>query len=162
NLCTLTRIHGKWGPGPLPPRYPEFMIRLTQTLVDALAPDGSDRTIPDTRVPGLRVRVTPSGTITYRIRSRVGGRRPTVTLGYHRKMTLAQAREQALQVLADMRRGVDPVLERKSRLKAAAAKQMTMAQLADKWMADHVRPKLKPRTVSDYERLVAQHIKPAL
>jgi integrase len=39
---------------------------------------------------------------------------------------------------------------------------MTVAELADKWLADHVRPKLKPRTVFDYERLVAQHIKPAL
>jgi integrase len=34
--------------------------------------------------------------------------------------------------------------------------------LAEKWMADYVRPKLKPRTVFDYERLLAQHILPAL
>ena len=34
--------------------------------------------------------------------------------------------------------------------------------MADKWLADYVRPKLKPRTVFDYERLLAQHILPAL
>ena len=39
---------------------------------------------------------------------------------------------------------------------------MTVAQLAEKWMADYVRPKLKPRTAFDYERLLAQHILPAL
>ena len=39
---------------------------------------------------------------------------------------------------------------------------MTIAVLADKSMADYVRPKLKPRTVFDYERLLAQHILPAL
>ena len=31
-------------------------------------------------------------------------------------------------------------------------------ELAAKWMAEHVRPKLKPRTVSDYEQLLAQRI----
>lgn len=39
---------------------------------------------------------------------------------------------------------------------------MLVAQLVDKWLADHVRAKLKPRTVADYERLAAQHIKPTL
>ena len=65
-------------------------------------------------------------------------------------MTLAQARTEALQALAAMRSGNDPVLERKARLSAAAAKGTTIAALADKWMADFVRPKLKPRTAFDY------------
>jgi integrase len=38
---------------------------------------------------------------------------------------------------------------------------MTVAKLADEWMADHVA-KLKPRTREDYERLLGQHIKPAV
>ena len=42
------------------------------------------------------------------------------------------------------------------------AKSVTVAALADKWMADFVRPKLKPRTAFDYERLLAKHILPAL
>jgi hypothetical protein len=49
-----------------------------------------------------------------------------------------------LQALADMRRGVDPVLERKARIRAAAAGGMTIAQLAERWVADYVMPKLKP------------------
>jgi integrase len=77
-------------------------------------------------------------------------------------MSVSKAREEALHVLADLRRGRDPAAERKVRLKATAAGEMTIGQLADKWLADYVRPKLKPRTVFDYERLVAQYIKPAL
>jgi len=138
------------------------MNRLTQAFINSLVPDGSDRSIRDSQLPGFRVRVTPNGTISFRVRGRVAGGRPTVTLGFHPQMTLVQAREQALQVLADMRRGTNPAIARKARLRAAAAGEMTVSQLADKWMADHVRPKLKPRTVFDYERLVAQHIKPAL
>jgi integrase len=34
--------------------------------------------------------------------------------------------------------------------------------LAAKWMLDYVQPKLKPRTAFDYERLLAQHILPAV
>ena len=92
------------------------------------------------------------------MQARIAGHKRRVTLGYHPAISVAQARENALQALADMRSGRDPLTERK----AAKTRDMTVAELADKWMADYVRPKLKPRTVFDYERLVAQHIKPAL
>jgi integrase len=65
-------------------------------------------------------------------------------------------------MLVDIRLGRDPKLARRTRAQAVAAGHILVAQLIDKWLDDHVRPKLKPRTVSDYERLVAQHIKPAL
>ena len=64
-------------------------------------------------------------------------------------------------MLADLRQGRDPALERKARL-GCGGSEMTVAQFAEKWMADYVRPKLKPRTAFDYERLFAQHILPAL
>jgi integrase len=134
---------------------------LTQTLVGSLQPDGRDRILFDAH-PGFGLRVTPTGTKIFVAQGRVGGRMRRVSIGFHPAMTVAKAREEALQVLADMRRGRDPVVERKARQKAAAAGEMTVAELADKWLADYVRPKLKPRTVFDYERLVIQHIKPGL
>jgi integrase len=39
---------------------------------------------------------------------------------------------------------------------------MTVSELADRWLAEYVRLKLKPRTISDYERIVEQRIKPRL
>jgi integrase len=134
------------------------MPRLTQALVDELAPDGRDRRIFDSRQPGFGVRITPTGTKLFIAQVRVAGRKRKVTIGRHPDLTVAQAREQALQVLADIRRGADPVAERKVR----AAGAMTIAELAAKWMQDHVRPKLKPRTVADYEDLLRQQILPAL
>jgi integrase len=92
----------------------------------------------------------------------VAGRRRAVTLGYSPGMTAAAARELALQALADMRRGFDPAAESKARIKAAAAGEMTIAQLAERWMAEHVRPKLKPRTEFDYQRLLDGHLLPAV
>jgi integrase len=138
------------------------MARLTDALVTSLAADGSDRLHFDDRQPGFGLRITPTGTKVFIAQARVAGRKRKVPIGRHPDMTVAQAREEALQVLADMRRGTDPAVERKARIKAAAAGEMTISRLADKWMADYVRPKLKPRTVFDYERLLAQHILPAL
>src|SRR5262249_5171656 len=121
---------------------------------------GRDRLLFDSQ-PGFGVRVTPTGSKIFIAQARVAGRKRRLTIGVHPAMTVKQAREEALRALADMRRGADPVLERKAR-QVAAAGGMTVAELADKWLADYVRPKLKPRTVFDYERLVADHIKPAL
>jgi integrase len=138
------------------------MQKLTQPLIDALPVDGHDRIIFDQGQRGFGVRVTAAGRKLYVARARVGGRRLMVTVGYHPEKTLRQAREEALQILADIRQGKDPAAERKARTAVAAATVMTVNALADKWMADYVRPKLKPRTVFDYERLLSRHILPAL
>jgi integrase len=50
----------------------------------------------------------------------------------------------------------------KARAARMAAGTMTVAQLAERWPANYVKPKLKPRTAFDYERLLTQHILPAL
>jgi integrase len=132
--------------------------RLTQAFVDAQAGDGGDRIVFDSQLPGLGLRITPTGTRIFLAQGRVGGRKRRVTVGFAADMTLAKARTEAAHALVAMRNGVDPTAERKARL----AKSFTVAALADKWMADFVRPKLKPRTAFDYERLLAKHILPAL
>jgi integrase len=138
------------------------MARLTDALIESLTPDGRDRLIFDDRQPGFGLRVTPAGSKIFIAQGRVAGRKRRITVGHYPATKVAKAREDALQALADMRRGTDPAVVRTARLKAAAAGQMTVTELAEKWLDDHVRPKLKPRTVEDYERLVAQHISPAL
>lgn len=138
------------------------MIRLTEANVEALAPDGRDRFVFDARQPGFAIRITPSGTKIFTAQGYVNGRKRRITVGYHPNVSVAQAREAALQALADMRRGNDPIIERKTRLTAAKAREMTLAQLADKWLADYVRPKLKPHTIRDYQQLLRQHILPVL
>jgi integrase len=132
--------------------------RLTQAFIDAQAATGRDRIVFDSQVPGLGLRVTPTGKRIFVAQARVGGRKRRVTLGFAPAMTLAQARTEALHTLAELRRGKDPTHERKARQSG----NVTVAALAERWMADFVRPKLKPRTVFDYERLLAKHILPTL
>jgi integrase len=65
-------------------------------------------------------------------------------------------------VLDDLRAGKDPRLEKEARRRAVEAGQVTVQTLADRWLDEHVRPKLKPRTAADYETLVEQKIGPKL
>src|SRR5262245_27316749 len=138
------------------------MERLTQAYVEALESDGRDRFVFDARQSGFAIRVTPSGAKIFTAQGYVLGRKRRVTVGYHPQVSVAHARELALQALADMQRGNDPIVERKTRASAAKASAMTITQLADKWLADYVRPKLKPHTIRDYQQLLGQHILPAL
>jgi Phage integrase, N-terminal SAM-like domain/Arm DNA-binding domain len=75
---------------------------------------------------------------------------------------LIDARADARVALADLRQGRDPKIERVARAKAIEAGSTTVNALADRWLAEYVRPKLKPRTIRDYEGLLNQRIRPAL
>jgi integrase len=138
------------------------MQKLTQALVDAQTADGRDRFIFDSQLSGFALRITPTGKRIFVAQGRVSGRKRRITIGYASDMPLSKAREEALQTLAAMRGGVDPTAERKARLRASAAKTITIGQLSEQWMAEYVMPKLKPRTLSDYKQLLARHILPAL
>lgn len=46
--------------------------------------------------------------------------------------------------------------------KASENGATTVTAFSERWLAEHVRPKRKPRTISDYERLLEQKILPAL
>ena len=136
--------------------------KLTQALIDAQAADGRDRFIFDSQLSGFALRITPTGKRIFVAQGRVSGRKRRITVGYASDMPLSKARQEALQTLAAMRGGKDPTAERKARLRASAAKSITVGELAGRWMAEFVVPKLKPRTVSDYKELLALHILPAL
>lgn len=132
-------------------------VKLTEVLLDSLVPSNRDQYLFDTVIASFGYRLTPAGKGIY-----VVGRNPRHTVGFRPPLRLTEARELAAQMLVDIRIGRDPKLARRTRARAVAAGHMLVAQLIDKWLDDHVRPKLKPSTISDYERLVAQHIKPIL
>src|SRR5262249_4934645 len=131
-------------------------VRLTEALLEGLAPSDRDQFFFDSRLATFGYRLTPGGRGIFFVG------KPRRTIGYRPPLRVSEAREQAHAMLADIRQGRDPVIERKARAARMAAGTITVAQLAEKWLANYVRPKLKPRTAFDYERLLAQHILPAL
>jgi integrase len=136
--------------------------RLTQAFIDSAPITGRDRILFDSQLPGLGLRITPTGTKIFVAQAYVARRKRRITIGMSPDMSLTKARIEGAQVLAAMRRGVDPTADQKARLRAAAAQSITIRELSERWLTEFVIPKLKPRTVADYKELLALHILPTL
>jgi integrase len=135
---------------------------LTDAQVTALPVTGHEYMHADPRTAGFYVRVTAGGSKLFYARARYNGRRLRVPLGEHPQTSVSKARDLALAALSDGRAGKNPLAEREARAQAGRVQDMTVAVLAEKWMQDYVRPKLKPRTIADYQQLLDRHILPAL
>ena len=81
-------------------------VRLTDTSVKNLKPQGRRFEVFDAQVPGFGVRVAPSGRKTWIAFGRQHGRRARATLGVYPQMSLAEARVAATEALKAMRDGV--------------------------------------------------------
>jgi integrase len=136
--------------------------RLTKSFVDEASADGLDRIVFDSQVPGLGLRITPTGTKIFVAQARVAGQKRRITVGYAADMPLSKARAEAQQMIVAMRNGVDPTAEQRARLRAAAARSVTLRDFSERWLTEHVFPKLKPRTSQGYKEILARHILPAL
>jgi integrase len=134
--------------------------RITKRAVDAAKPKGREYFLWDGELLGFGLRVLPSGVKSYVAKYRLGpGRRAPVrrvTIGKHGKLTADAAREAARKTLADVVRGDDPAGER-----TRQRRELTVGELADRYIAEHVRLHNKPSTAVEFERLVTARIKPA-
>jgi integrase len=138
--------------------------RITEAVAAALAAGGGakDVFVFDSLLSGYALRRTPAGAVIHLARARASGRKVTFSLGRWPDVRTGDARELARLAITDIREGRDPAHERRVRQQAALAGGTTLATLAEKWLDRHVRAKLKPRTVSDYEGHLRRYILPAL
>src|SRR5215470_15505645 len=123
--------------------------RITQEMVAGLPIDGRDRLIFDTREPGFAVRVTPAGTKIFIAQARVDGELRRLAIGRFPDVSAATARDSAREAVTDMRAGRDPKAEKAARAKAIEAGATTVKMFSERWLAEVVRPKRKPRTIAD-------------
>jgi integrase len=131
--------------------------KLTKRFIDALEP-GPRRIVWDTEVVGLGLRVEESGTKTFLLTYRtVDGRQRKPALGRYGTLTLQQARDLARQWLAEVAAGGDPSQERQE-----ARRAPTVAEVAQRYMAELVRPHMKPTTVMKTSSLLRLYVLPAL
>ena len=134
--------------------------KITKRSVDALKPGERDTYLWDTSLAGFGVKCTRTGHKVYLVQYRTGGRgSPTrrITLGRHGTLTPDQARQAAEKALAGVKLGSDPATE-----KARKRKESTIAELADRYLEEHVAEHNRPSMVRTAQRLVERRIKPAL
>ncbi len=98
-------------------------VRLRESRIEALEPRKSPYDVRDTELKGFGVRVLPSGTKRFFIHSQREGRRLWKTVGDASSMGLDEARRQAAELLAAIRRDETPALT-EDRLFEAVAEEV--------------------------------------
>ena len=126
---------------------------ISKRTVDGLSVEDKDAVFWDRQLPGFGVRVYPSGSKVYVVQTRVGGRSKRITLGRHGVITSGKAREKAAETLALLKSGHDPVEK--------PARTVTVAELAERYLKEHVEVHCKERTGVIYRSNVKRFILPA-
>lgn len=135
--------------------------RITKRVVDALKSNGSEFTIWDNTVTGFGVGVRPTGAKSYVVVYRAGaGRGAPVrryTIAAVGKIAPERARARAKVILGFVAHGHDPA-DQKTRERGMP----TVAEMADRFMAEHVQTKRKAGTAAFYRDILDRIVKPAV
>lgn len=86
--------------------------KIRSALVASLTPSAKPFDVFDTELPGLILRVQPSGLMTYFYACQTkSGNRRRIRLGSTNALTVIQARDEARKILGDIEGGIDPQAE---------------------------------------------------
>ncbi len=138
-----------------------MQARIGRRAVDALAPTQRDSFLWDTDMRGFGVKCTPKGRKVYIVQYQLGGRGTPLrrmTIGAHGSpWTPERARAEAERILAEVALGGDPAGAR-----AKKRSELTVADVADRYLAEHVSIHNRPSTAKEASRIVEKRIKPSL
>lgn len=133
------------------------MPKLTKRNIEAIQPTERDFCVWDDDMPGLGLRVLPSGRKQFIVQYRAGRRSRRISLGPTSIITPDQARTRAMAILADARNGQDPAAN-----KEAYRKALMVSELAERFDEEHIALRLKASTAREYRRNLERFILPAL
>ena len=132
---------------------------ISRRTVKALRVE-KDTVFWDSELSGFGVRVYPPGSKYYVVQTRAGGAAAKrVTVGRHGVITPEEARRRAALIIARIKAGEEPVPEP---LALRLADGPTVADLAARYLDEHVAARCKPKTAAMYRLIVEKHIVPAL
>ena len=134
------------------------MARITKRLIDGLQPKAKDFVEFDDSLAGFGIRVWPSGKKSFVLWYRnIEGRARKLTLGVYGRLTVDEARQMARKALGHVAQGEDP-----AQAKQAARTDITMKELANRYMEEYALLHKKPLSVAADERSLRLVILPAL
>lgn len=115
----------------------------------------------DGALTGFGMKIAPTGAKSWFVEYRPGAGGRSVTKKRMRiggmELSPDQARTAAEKVLASVSLGGNPAADR-----AGERAALSVAEIADRFMRDHVRKKRKENSVEGYEGAIETHIKPAI
>ncbi len=129
---------------------------LSNRVVDGLPAEDRDVIWWDRDLPGFGVRVYSSGTRVYLVQGRGPGGSKRMTLGRHGVISADEARRRGAEMLIRIRAAAEPG----SGPDAEAGP--TVAELAERYLREHVELRCKPATVKGYRQVINRNVLPAL
>ena len=131
---------------------------ISKRTVNALTVE-KDSVFWDSELSGFGVRVYPNGGKTYVVQTRAGGKpAKRIAIGRHGVVTAEEARRRAALIVSRIKAGEEPVPEP---LTVRQANGPTVAELARRFLEDHVAARCKPATAAAYRFAIEKHILPA-
>jgi Arm DNA-binding domain/Phage integrase, N-terminal SAM-like domain len=132
--------------------------KITKRTVDQLLPGSGNLLLWDCDVKGFGVRCRTSGAKYYFVKMRIGRRQRWITIGRHGSpWTPETARREALLLLGLRAAGKDPATERDDHKGG-----LTIAELANRFLTEHVAHTCKSATADEYQRVISLYICPNL
>ncbi len=136
-------------------------MKFTKRNLDSIKPTGKRQVFFDDELPGLALRVSEIGRVSFYYNYRIGkGRTATkkwVHIGSYPSWTPENARQKVKELAAQVTLGVDPAKEAK-----AAKVALTVADVIQVFWLQHVSAKLKPSSQRLYSGIISKHIVPTL
>lgn len=133
-------------------------VKLTNTLIEAQPVGTKPTELWDTVQKGLLLKITPAGARVFMVFYRAAdGTKRKPRLGAWGQITLAQARDAARQMLAEVALRKDPSRERQQERQAP-----DVAALCDRYLRDVASHHSKPSYLKQQQRMIGTRIKPAL
>jgi integrase len=130
--------------------------KLTKRTVESLKVNEKDYITFDAELPGFGVRIMPSGKRFFLIQYRRHGRTRRVMIGQFGPVTAENARREATRLLGQVRgAGGDPAAQRDAERLA-----VTVKELGQRFLKEHVAARCKPSTRREYRRSVELFIDP--
>lgn len=126
---------------------------ITAAMVDKLkpAPKGTRIEHWDAVVPGFGLRVTDAGGKSFFLRTRVNGEQLRMSWPYS-ATSLEAARAAAKAVLGEVEQGIDPKAKRAAeQAEKAEVASHTFKVVAERFMRQHVEPRLAANTQKEYK-----------
>lgn len=131
--------------------------KFTDNLIKGLTPESKRYTVS---CSGLELRVSPTGTKSFSFVFKHNNKNKRLSIGQYPYISIADANAAVLDARKQLAAGLDPVLH-KAVIELEKSTQLTVNQLFERYIAEHVRPKLSARTLYDYNKDISKHILPA-
>ena len=129
---------------------------ISRRTVEALPAGEREVVFWDHELSGFGVRVYPSGTKVYLVQTRSGGKSRRITIGRHGVLSAEQARRKAAQLIASIKAGEEP-----ARPASPPEAGPTIAEVAERYMKEHVAVRCKPSTARACRSTLDRYLLPA-